>query len=142
MKLKLTRAVYSAESTIGALSIDGKPQCDTLEDVARPPGEAKVFGKTAIPSGVYQVVVTHSPHFGRDLPLLLNVPGFEGVRIHPGNTAADTEGCILLGKAGKTPDFISDSRKAFDAFYPQLEAAVKTGTVLLVIEDNHPGALS
>lgn len=96
MELRLLRDVCGADCTLGQLYVDGKPACHTVEDVVRPAGE-KVHGKTAIPEGRYQVIVTPSPRFRRDLPLLLKVPNFEGVRIHPGNTAEDTEGCILPG---------------------------------------------
>lgn len=79
---------------IGELTIDGVHQCFTLEDKVR---EKKIFGKTAIPPGRYEVTVSFSNHFQKKLPLLMNVPNFEGVRIHSGNTAKDTEGCILVG---------------------------------------------
>lgn len=126
MKLKLTRAQFEPTSTIGRLTVDGAQQCYTLEDYVRPTGAPKVFGQTAIPAGTYGVIVTHSPHFLRDLPLLLNVPGFEGVRIHPGNTAADTEGCILVGM-DRLADSIGRSRLAFDALFPKIQAAIARG---------------
>ena len=99
--------------TIGTLSIDGKRlgdgkhYCCTLEDTDRGldskmPTSKILFMKrphiTAIPTGRYEVTLTYSPHFHRTLPLLNNVPGYSGVRIHPGNTAADTDGCILVGE--------------------------------------------
>ena len=70
-------------------------------------------GRTAIPEGRYRVRTTYSPRFRRDLPLVENVPGFEGVRIHPGNTAADTEGCILPGSSRDPQGRVLDSRSAF-----------------------------
>ena len=101
MDLKVLRKELTARSTIGELHVDGKFECFTLEDAVRP---VKIKGVTAIPSGVYEVVVNFSQRFRRPLPLLLNVPNFDGVRIHAGNTDADTEGCLLVGKT-KGADF-------------------------------------
>ncbi len=108
MELTLTRIAKRKSYTIGRLDIDGDYFCDTLEptwrDIApggadgksKPQGK-KVFGKTAIPEGRYPVVITYSPKFEQWLPLLLHVPLFTGIRIHAGNTAEDTAGCILPG---------------------------------------------
>lgn len=82
--------------TISKLYANGKYICDILEDLARKPG-VKVYGETAIPEGTYKVVLTPSPKFKRVLPLLLDVPGFTGIRIHEGNTAKDTHGCLIPG---------------------------------------------
>lgn len=120
MKLTLPRTDFDAESTIGTLYVDGKFECYTLEDAVR--DGPKVYGKTAIPVGTYEVRITYSNHFKRDLPLLMDVPGFEGVRIHPGNTADDTEGCILVGRT-KAIDRINNSRDAFDSLYAKILAA-------------------
>ncbi len=99
MKLTVRRNYKGEAYTIGALYIDGVYFCDTLEDRVRDLAkEAKVPGETAIPAGTYPVTVNRSPKFGRDLPRLQNVPGFDGVLIHRGNTAADTAGCILVGE--------------------------------------------
>lgn len=130
MKLDLKRKSFTDNSTIGELSIDGAFECFTLEDVVRD-GE-KVYGKTAIPAGTYQVVVTHSPRFGKELPLLVDVPGFEGVRIHTGNTATDTEGCILVGNGTET-DRITGSRAAFDALFAKIQAALGTQEISITI---------
>ena len=78
---------------------------------------------TAIPTGTYNVVITPSNRFKRDLPLLENVPGFTGIRIHPGNTAADTEGCILVGKGHSTRS-VTDSRAAFNDLFNRIRAAL------------------
>lgn len=131
MKLTLNRAQFEPTCTIGRLFVDGAPQCYTLEDYVRPTGAPKVFGQTAIPAGTYSVIITHSPHFGRNLPLLVNVPGFEGVRIHPGNTAADTEGCILVGM-DRLADAIGRSRLAFDALFPKIEQALARGELVSI----------
>ena len=100
MKLILTRIARKAEYTIGRLEDEnGKRICDTLEPTWRDykGGEMKIPKKSAIPEGSYRVVVTKSRRFQKYLPLLVGVPGFEGVRIHSGNTSSDTEGCILVG---------------------------------------------
>jgi hypothetical protein len=107
MKLTLKRIAFKESYTIGKLYIDDAYFCDTLEDRNRDvnhdgdlndAGEEKVYGKTAIPFGTYNVVVNMSPKFGRELPRLENVPHFDGILIHRGNTADDTLGCILVGE--------------------------------------------
>lgn len=107
IRLRLQRHVSGLTSTIGALfQVNGDTSlsdrwCWTCEDIIRerpaPVSEWKIPGQTAIPSGVYRVVFSHSPKFNRELPELLDVPGFSGIRIHPGNSGADTEGCVLPG---------------------------------------------
>ena len=95
MKLKLERLYLKPDYTIGKLYIDGKYFCDTLEDQVRDLAkERKIPGRTAIPAGVYEVIVNISPRFRRKLPRLLDVAGFDGILIHRGNTAEDTSGCI------------------------------------------------
>ena len=94
-KVEVKRTFKGTEYTIGKLYIDGAYFCDTMEETVRT-GE-KIAGKTAIPAGTYKVKMTWSPRFKRYLPEILNVPNFSGVRIHAGNSALDTEGCILLG---------------------------------------------
>jgi hypothetical protein len=125
MKIEVFRQPSDDVCTLGELVINGTHECYTLEDVVRPDGE-KVFGKTAIPYGTYLVVATFSQHFQRDLPLLVNVPNFSGVRIHPGNTAADTEGCLLVGET-KGYDAISQSRFAFDKLFRKIRDALDHG---------------
>lgn len=131
MKLQIVRDQTGPAGTTGTLFLNGRRECYTLEDQVReikgqPVSAWKIPGETAIPRGIYKIEITFSPHFGRDLPLLVDVPGYEGVRIHPGNTAADTEGCILVGTT-KSPGWVGQSRIAFDDLYPKIEAAFEAG---------------
>ena len=117
--------------TFGKLSVDGAYQCETLEDIVRevegaPVGNWKVPGDTAIPRGKYRVIVNHSQRFYRAMPLLLNVPGWDGVRIHPGNVEADTEGCILVGTE-RSDVGILHSRDAFNALFADIKEALAAG---------------
>lgn len=116
MKLKLVREPSSDTTTLGNLFVNGVWECHTLEDKVR---EVKEAGVTAIPKGTYKVIITWSPRFKRQLPLLINVPGFDGIRIHPGNTHQDTEGCILVGTKVQG-EMILESRKAFDKLYQKI----------------------
>lgn len=127
MKLTLKRGKSSDKSTIGELFVDGKFECYILEDVVRekpgvPVSEWKIKGKTAIPVGRYDVAITMSPKYGRMMPLLVNVPGYEGIRIHSGNVAEDTEGCLLTGKT-KGIDSVGGSRDAFQSLFDKLKNA-------------------
>ncbi len=119
MKIEIKRLIKTENSTIGELTIDGKFECYTLEDKER---EVKIKSETAIPKGTYKVIINQSNRFKKLLPLLLNVPNFEGVRIHPGNTNHDTEGCVLVGRT-KSKDFIGQSRKAFESLFAKMKAA-------------------
>lgn len=141
MILKVERKTFTRLSTIGTLSIDGRIECFTLEDFDRGLTsdmsneqivKGKVYGKTCIPYGTYEVAVTFSNHFGQFLPLLMNVPGFGGIRIHPGNTDRDTQGCLLLG-TDKTKDRVINSRAAFGRVFEKIRAAMRTEKVYVEI---------
>jgi len=119
MKLELERIVLKNTYTIGELYIDEEYECDTLEDRVRPDG-VKVFGETAIPEGTYKVIITFSKRFQRDLPLLLDVPMFNGIRIHFGNTAADTKGCILVG-INNVKGKVTQSKVTFEKLFEKLK---------------------
>lgn len=95
MNLLIKRDVLDQEFTLGTFYVDGKQFGYTCEDAVR---SEKVYGKTAIPSGEYKVVLSFSHRFQKVMPEILNVPGFAGIRIHGGNTAEDTLGCPLLGQ--------------------------------------------
>lgn len=104
MELILKRTRFRDTITTGQLYVDGAYFCFTLEDKVREPKDGykkvedwKIKGETAIPSGLYQLILEFSPKFGGDTPTILKVPGFEGIRIHAGNTQFDTEGCIIVG---------------------------------------------
>ena len=131
MELKLVRKIFTDKSTIGELDVNGTFECFTLED---PPREVKIKGETAIPAGRYEIAVTFSNKFGKFLPLLLNVPGFDGIRIHPGNTPKDTLGCILVSQ-GKGVDSISNSRLAFLPLFEKIQAVLRSEKVFIEITE-------
>ncbi|MGN0016530.1 MAG: DUF5675 family protein [Candidatus Avelusimicrobium sp.] len=125
MQIKINRIFKGTEYTIGRLAFDGKYFCDTLEDRVRPNGE-KVRGQTAIPAGNYEVILNWSPRFKCVLPMVLDVPGFSGVRIHAGNCAADTEGCVLVG-FNQVKGRLVASRPTLSRLMDKLLAAVQAG---------------
>ena len=132
MKMTLFREPSTTEATPGRLLVDGQFECFTLEDVMRevagqPVSAWKIPGRTAIPAGTYRVVVSLSQRFHRELPLLENVPGFEGIRIHGGNDAGDTEGCLLVGKVRNSPNRISNCAPALEAIIAKLRQAAERG---------------
>ena len=129
MILELKRKIFTDDSTIGEISIDGIFVCYTLEDKVRP---TKIKSVTAIPYGKYELAITFSNRFQQYMPLLLNVPGFEGVRIHSGNKSADTEGCILVGSS-KSLNFIGNSRATFKSLFERIKTASKTEKVFINI---------
>lgn len=137
MVISIIRKPSAKGATLSTWYVEGRQFCFGVEDVVRGPTEAKVYGKTAIPAGTYRVRVTMSNRFKRRLPLLVNMPGGTirfgntliddcGVRIHPGNTAADTEGCLLPGSAfGADGASVLNSRAAFDRLFLLIEQAVQ-----------------
>jgi len=132
VELKILRKEFTENSTIGDFLIDGEFYFYVLEDMIREPG-VKVPGKTAIPEGRYQVIIDQSNRFRRAMPHVLDVPGFEGIRIHAGNVAKDTEGCPLLGYT-KSKDFVGNSRLAFNRFFNILYEALIHDKVYLTVE--------
>ena len=141
MKLTLKRIALRQTYTIGRLYVDGNYFCDTLEDTVRDlnkdgkfdNGEKKVYAKTAIPYGTYEIKWTYSPRFKKYTPQLMNVPSFEGIRIHAGNTSADTEGCLLLGE-NKQVGKVINSRATINKFYPLIKKACSNGKVTIEIK--------
>jgi hypothetical protein len=120
MLLTLLRIALLPTYTIGRLYINGKYICDTLEDTVRE--GKKISGQTAIPAGTYTLSYTYSPHFSKLMPLVESVTNFSGVRIHPGNTPEDTDGCILVGQ-NKIKGQLINSVKCFDAVIKKIKAA-------------------
>ena len=131
MLITLDRAWKRTGYTISRLYINGELFCNALEDEDRGLRQdmtineikkRKVYGATAIPSGSYECVNTYSNRFKKNLPLLKDVPGFDGIRIHSGNTAKDTEGCILVGQnleKGK----VLNSRAWYDKLLAKMQEA-------------------
>ena len=142
MELELTRKVRTNNSTIGELSINDIFECFIIEDKDRGLRKdmtlselinKKVHGNTAIPSGRYEVVISFSNRFKKMLPLLMDVPAYAGIRIHPGNTAADTEGCLLPGR-NKGTDAVTSSRLAFTALSEKLKAAASVEKIFMTVK--------
>jgi hypothetical protein len=110
LELEIFRKYKLSTYTIGRFTVDGGYKCDTIEDPIRDlndynhdndfddSGEGKIYGKTAIPCGRYRVLFTYSMKLKRSLPILQNVPGFTGIRIHGGKNADWSEGCPLVGE--------------------------------------------
>jgi hypothetical protein len=120
MELTSTRKWYTSTSTISELFLNQEMErfCFILEDTVRAPG-VKVPGETAVPAGRYRVIVDWSNRFRKYAFHILNVPNFDGIRIHSGNTDADTEGCLLVGQA-RSLNAVFGSHKAFVALWEKL----------------------
>ena len=129
MKLRIIRESFPANATIGKLYVNGKYECATLEDEDRKleEGGEKVYGRTCIPRGHYDVLITYSNRFKRELPLVHYVPQFEGIRIHPGNGPEHTEGCILVGSLNEAGNRLVMSRISFNALFTKMEFALERG---------------
>jgi len=139
VNILLVRRWRGTNSTVSTVSVDGKAHQFILEDRDRGLKASmdladiirqKVYGKTAIPAGRYQVVITHSARFKRLLPLLIGVPGYEGIRIHPGNRHVNTDGCLLPGKVyfQENDDFVvGSSRTASEDLQLKIASAIQRG---------------
>lgn len=142
MKLLLTRQSFNEVCTIGTLTFEDLEifiledqdrhlsQTDTLDHIK----EVKVFGKTCIPYGTYEIAITFSNKFQKYLPILLNVPGFDSIRIHSGNTDADTEGCLLTGlQKDVVHNQVLQSRAAFALIFNLINERIKTEKIFIEI---------
>ena len=140
MKITLKRIALKNTYTIGKLYIDGEYFCDTLEDTVRDlnksgkfdNGEKKIYGETAIPYGTYNVKWTYSNKFKKYMPLIENVPSFAGIRIHAGNSSADTQGCVLVGE-NKAVGKVLNSKNTVNKLYPIIQKACKKGGVTIEV---------
>lgn len=140
MNITLIRKYKLPTYTIGKLYIDGEYFCDTLEDKDRgltdsmSVGEIskiKIKKETAIPTGTYKITITYSNRFKKNMPLINDVKGFEGIRIHSGNTDKDTEGCLLVGmnlERGK----VLKSQETFRKLYKMLSGAKLRGEYIQI----------
>jgi len=131
MKVLVERFDKGSDDTLGRLYIDDKLICFTIEDEMR---AVKVKGNTAIPFGTYKIGTRHSPKFspkfGHDMLWIKEVPGFEYILIHTGNTEADTEGClIVVSKLGvlNGKRAVLESKKAYDIVYKAIKGALDKG---------------
>ena len=129
MKIKLVRIAFKETYTIGKLYVDGVYECDVIEDKDRGLDDSmtvneilkrKIKGQTAIPTGHYNIEITYSPKYKRMMPLLIGVKGFSGIRIHSGNTAKDTEGCLLVGK-NKKVGMVLESRDTYQGLFAMMQ---------------------
>ena len=142
MNITLNRIAKKSKYTIGRLYIDGEYFCDTIEDTDRGLTQTmtdaqikskKVYGQTAIPTGTYRVIISYSNKFKRQMPLLLNVPGFLGIRIHSGNTEKDTEGCLIVGK-NKVVGKVIESKDTYNKLFSILCEANKKEAIKITIK--------
>lgn len=140
MEIKLHRKYRKTNYTIGQLIINNQYFSDTLEDTDRGLKDSmsleeirriKVFGSTCIPYGTYKVTITYSPKFKKNLPLINNVKGFDGIRIHSGNTSSDTQGCILLG-FNKVKGKVINSKDTIDKFINLVQKAIDIGEQITI----------
>jgi hypothetical protein len=159
MQLRISRFYSGPDCTVGRFYVDNVLECFILEDRVREVlGEDvdqwKVKSQTAIPSAdwllsmghpaLYSVTIDMSTRFERDMPHILDVPGFGGIRFHPGNDDHDTEGCPLTGLdwSPEKPDWVGRARMAFDRFFPKLHRALSNGErVTLSVINQFPNEL-
>lgn len=142
MNILLKRIAKKETYTIGKLYIDNVYFCDTIEDKDRGLNQnmsindikkKKVYGETAIPTGTYSLIIDYSNRFKRRMAHILNVPGYEGIRIHTGNTAKDSLGCIIVGK-NKVVGKVVESKITYDKLFPLLEKAYKEDKINITIQ--------
>ena len=147
MDIQLKRFALKPTYTVGHIYIDGKYVTDSLEPPSRyftsvmnvSAIQRKKFPDgTAIPTGTYRILITKSPRFGKWLPLLLVVPGFSGIRIHAGNSRADTAGCILPGTNCYPGHVLSSSVALRDIMSRMTAALARDEKISITITEPQP----
>ena len=140
MLIDIFRKYKKADYTIGIVTVDGERFSNSLEDTDRglnntmTPNEIKckkIYGQTAIPTGQYEIIFTYSVKFKKEMPLLLNVPGFEGVRVHNGNLPSETYGCILIGD-NTAKGCVTNSRVKTQLLYDKMRFAISKGEKIYI----------
>lgn len=140
MNILVNRIAKRDTYTIGKVYINDQYFCDSIEDKDRGLTDSmseteitskKVYGETAIPTGIYTVTLTYSNKFKKVLPSINNVKGFSGIRIHSGNTAKDSLGCILVGQ-NKEVGKVLNSRATFDKLFAKLQEASSKGEKITI----------
>lgn len=141
MKIELFRIAKRDTYTIGKLYINGEYFCDTIEDKDRGLDQSmpvndikkkKIYGQTAIPTGTYTLVIDYSSRFKKKMAHILNVPGYDGIRIHTGNTADDSLGCIIVGQ-NKVVGKVINSKITYNKLFPILQEACNKEKVNITI---------
>ena len=136
MEIKVIRYILMNDYTIGKLYIDDEYITDTIEDKCRKieKKEDKIYGITAIPHGRYPVVLDYSPKYSKLMPHILDVPYFEGIRIHSGNSDEDSLGCIIVGEyvPGVAGGWVSNSRLAYGKVFEKLKQASDKGERIFI----------
>lgn len=151
MELLIERKYKKDAYTIGVLSINGKAVCNTLEDKDRGLTQdmreddirkRKVYGQTAIPTGRYVVGFTYSPKFsqcsyaqgGGKIPLVYGVKGFNSIRMHSGNSAKDSEGCVILGENKAVGMVLNSVKTCENVFFEMYKAYLRNEVIYLTIK--------
>lgn len=136
MEIKVIRNILTSEYTVGKLYIDSVFYCHTIEDRYREieKKEDKIYGLTAIPCGSYPVVLDFSSKYSKLMPHILDVPYFEGIRIHCGNSDEDSLGCIIVGEYchGVAGGWVKNSRIAYSKVFSKLKGASDKGERIFI----------
>lgn len=134
MNLNLKRFLFEENTTLGLLYVNGVWECWTTEDIPR---SVKIKHETAIPTGVYRITLTDLNKWGKPMPHIADVPDFQGIYIHPGNTKEDTSGCILVAESLVSPSKNAGSKIAFDRLMQKFRTATDAKEDILISVENY-----